>query len=330
MYSFSEDYFREEVREGFMISEMMKRAWAAQLEVLSEIKRVCEILDIQYFADWGTMLGAVRHNGFIPWDDDLDIGMLRPDYMRFLDEAPKHLDKWFELKSVYNDPTDDIVKARVINERHINFNRDFLERFHNCPYVVGVDIFPVDNIPSDKKKLDETVDILKFLLKVEASVPEEGPYDDDVMDLMKQIEDGLGIEIDYNNRLRHEAKKAFDIVSARYMDEDTAEVSCMLALAIDWDYYHCDRKWYDKYIDMPFEVTTIPVPVGYDNILRFNYGDDYMTPKNVGASHDYPFYREQRDGLREVMEREFNTTLTDEQMDEFIELKVQTVIGPKM
>ena len=77
------------------------------------------------------------------------------------------------------------------------------------------------------------------------------------------------------------------------MNEDTTEVSCMLALEADWDYYHCDRMWYDKYIELPFENTTIPVPVGYKNILVFNYGEDYMTPKNVGASHDYPFYREQ-------------------------------------
>ncbi len=325
MFTFPEEYFEEEVRDGFTISKMMKRAWAAQIEVLGEIKRVCEILDIQYFADWGTMLGAVRHNGFIPWDDDLDVGMLRRDYMKFLEEAPKHLDKWFELKSVYNDPTDDIVKARVINERHMNFEPEFLERFHMCPYVVGVDVFPVDNIPSDAKRLETTVDTLKFLLKVEASIPEEPPYDDDVMDLMSQIEDTLGIEIDYNNRLRHEAKKAFDIVSASYVDEETTEVSCMLALAIDWDYYHCDRKWYEEYIDMPFENTTIPVPVGYENILRFNYGDDYMTPKNVGASHEYPFYKEQREGLKEVMEKEFNTALSDEMMDELIEMKIRGV-----
>lgn len=323
MLEFPNNYFEEETREGFTISKMMKRAWAAQLEVLEEIKRVCKELDIQYFADWGTMLGAVRHNGYIPWDDDLDIGMLRKDYMRFLEEAPKYLDKWFELKSVYNDPTDDIVKARVINERHINFDPEFLARFHDCPYVVGVDIFPVDNIPSDKGELDSMVDTLKFLLKVEASIPEEAPYNDDVIDLMKQIENTLGIEIDYNNRLRHEAKKAFDIVSSRYMDVATPEVSCMLALAVDWDHYHCDRDWYKEYIEMEFENTTIPVPVGYKNILVFNYGEDYMTPKNVGSSHAYPFYREQRDSFKEVMEREFNTVISDEMMDELIEMKIK-------
>lgn len=322
MLEFVDSFFEPEVRNGFKIETMMKRAWAAQLEVLEEIKRVCEELDIQLFADWGTMLGAVRHQGFIPWDDDLDIGMLRPDYMKFLEKAPDLLDDWFQLKSVYNDPTDDIVKARVINGKHMNFDKDFLEKFHKCPYVVGVDVFPVDNIPADKQELDKLVESLKFLLKVEASIPEEAPYDEDVMELMKKVENTYGEKIDYNNRLRHEVKKIFDIVSAKYMSEDTEEVSCMMALAADWDWYHCKREWFDSCIEVPFENTTIPVPVGYDGILKCDYGEDYMTPINKGASHDYPFYQEQRDGLKEVMEKEFNTSISDEMMDQIIEMKI--------
>ncbi len=322
MLQFSEEFFEEEIVDGFTISSMMKRAWAAQLVVLEEIKRVCKELDIQYFADWGTMLGAARHQGFIPWDDDLDIGMLRKDYYRFLEKAPSLLEDWYELKSVYNDPTFDIVKARVITGRHINFEKEYLEKFYYCPYVVGIDIFPVDNIPDDKEELDKLVDSLKFLLKVEASISEEAPYSQDELDLVKQAEEVYGVDIDYDNRLRHEIKKIFDVVSASYVDENTREVSCMMALAADWDWYHCNRKWYDDYIDMKFENTTIPVPIGYDGILKYNYGEDYMTPKNVGASHDYPFYKEQIKGLKDVMEKEFNTTLTDEQMDYIINAKV--------
>lgn len=323
---FADDYFKEEERNGFVISSMMKRAWAAQIEVLEEIRRVCKELNITFFADWGTLLGAVRHNGYISWDDDLDVGMLRKDYYVFLEKAPELLENWYELKSVYNDPTDDIVKARIINGRHMSFDKAFLQKFHECPYVVGIDVFPIDNIPSDKHELDSWVAELKFLLKVEASIPEEKPYDEDVLSLMRKIEDIYSVGINYNNRMRHEIKKIFDIVSARYIDDKSEEVSCMLALAAGWDWYHCKRSWYDTYIDVPFENTTIPVPIGYDGILKCNYGDDYMVPKNNGSSHDYPFYKEQMLGLKEVMEQEFNQKISDELMEQLIDMKVKSAL----
>lgn len=73
----------------------MKRAWAAELEVLSEIDKICKKHNIQYFADWGTLLAAVRHEGFIPWDDDLDITMKREDYHRFMEIAQTELPEGF-------------------------------------------------------------------------------------------------------------------------------------------------------------------------------------------------------------------------------------------
>lgn len=319
---FPQTYWKESDVLGFRISPMMKRAWAAQLEVLEEIKSVCKALDITFWADWGTMLGAVRHQGFIPWDDDMDICMMRKDYMRFLQEAPALLDAWYEIKSVYNDPTYDIVKARIINGRHVNFDAAFLEKFHGCPYVVGIDIFPIDHIPDDEKKLREQIDILNLLLKVEASVPEEGPYSEEDISLLQDLEKMLGLHVDYHNRLRHEVKKMFDIVSSRYVGEDTRQVTCMLALAVWGERYRCDKEWYSESVNMKFENSSISLPIGYKNLLRLNYGADYMTPKNVGSSHDYPFYKEQMQGLKEVMEKEFGQELSDEIMEQLVAMKV--------
>lgn len=322
---FKEEYFEEENRYGFLVSQDMKRAWAAQLEVLEEVKRVCVILDIKFYADWGTMLGAVRHHGFIPWDDDMDIAMLRKDYMRFLSEAPALLGQYYEIKSVYNDPEDDTIKARIINGRHICFEPDFLARFHGCPYVVGIDIFPVDNITGNVEALDKQVDELRFLLKTVQSIPEAAPYEDEVLELMKKIEKTFGIPINYNNRLRHELKKIYDIVCARYQQENSEEVCSMIDYAEGWD-YQAKRAWYEDECEMPFENTTIPVPAGYDGLLRIKYGDDYMIPRNAGSSHDYPFYKRQAEELRLVMEKELNREFTTDEIMSLIHEKVNACV----
>ena len=78
-----DDFLEGEIRNSFYVESMMKKVWAAQLEVLNEIDRICKKHNITYFADWGTLLGTVRHKGFIPWDDDMDITMKRQDYIKF-------------------------------------------------------------------------------------------------------------------------------------------------------------------------------------------------------------------------------------------------------
>ena len=88
-------FLDEEVRCGFMVPTQIKQFWAAELEVLSEIDRICTKHGIHYFADWGTLLGAVRHGGFVPWDDDLDIVMKREDYQRFLSVAKDEMNDGF-------------------------------------------------------------------------------------------------------------------------------------------------------------------------------------------------------------------------------------------
>ena len=79
---------------------MVKRAWAAGIEVLEEIGKVCQKYNIQYFSSWGTLLGAVRHNGFIPWDDDIDITMKREDLRKFLAVAKQELPEEYVLLNV--------------------------------------------------------------------------------------------------------------------------------------------------------------------------------------------------------------------------------------
>ena len=77
------EFFYDEVRDGFYIPGIMKRAWGAELTVFSEFDRVCRKYKLPYYATGGTLLAMLRDGKFIPWDDDIDIWMLRADYIRF-------------------------------------------------------------------------------------------------------------------------------------------------------------------------------------------------------------------------------------------------------
>lgn len=90
-YNKNDDFLKEENRDGYIVSPLMKKVWSVELDLLSELDRVCKKYDIKYYAAFGTLLGAVRNKGFIPWDDDIDVCMLRDDYARLKEVAKDEL-----------------------------------------------------------------------------------------------------------------------------------------------------------------------------------------------------------------------------------------------
>lgn len=138
-----EEFYEPEVREGFYVPSEMKRYWAVSLQVYEEVAKVCRNHGLKLFADYGTLIGAVRHGGFIPWDDDFDISMPREDYMTFLKIGEKELPPGYKVLSIYNNHKSRTFLARVVNVDFITMEKEFLQANHNCPYATGIDIFPL-------------------------------------------------------------------------------------------------------------------------------------------------------------------------------------------
>ena len=155
MLTFQDDFFKDEIRNEFLVSEMMKRAWAAHLKILEELKALFKKYDLLYYADFGTLLGAVRHGGIIPWDDDIDISMPRADFMKLLAHADE-IGDGLTIRSIYN--TDSFTNFHAVATHKTDILRwddDRTRDYYGCPFICYIDIFPMDYIPKDpdKKKL---------------------------------------------------------------------------------------------------------------------------------------------------------------------------------
>lgn len=303
-----QDKFLEpEVRDGFYVPSEVKQAWAAELEVLQEIDRICRKYDIPYFADWGTLLGAVRHGGFIPWDDDLDITMKRADYERFLQVAQKELRDDYEIFTYATHPDFWSFLARFVAKNKICFEEEHLKKFHGFPYIVGIDIFVLDYVAVDKKKEEKRCSLARFVIEVADAVAEGRLKGNEAKHALDKIEQLLHIRL-YDRtdlhalrvQLYREAEKLF----AMFSEKESEELTRMMPNGL----YHSGnlrllKEYYEKQVWLPFENIMIPVPCGYDEMLRRRYGDYMKLVRNAGG-HDYPFFETQRKQLQAVLDFE--------------------------
>lgn len=144
------------------IEELLKKIHETQLEIAVEVKRICIKNNINYSLIAGSLLGAVRHTGFIPWDDDLDIGMLREDYNKFIVACKTDLNNKYFLQTWDTDSDFPlpIAKIRKKGTRYIERNSSKSNHHHG----IFIDIFPFDNIPNNNRK-KRIQDLKTYVLK---------------------------------------------------------------------------------------------------------------------------------------------------------------------
>ncbi len=294
------DFFRDEIRNGFYISTQVKQSWACDLDVLSEIDRICKKYDISYFADWGTFLGAVRHGGFIPWDDDMDICMIREDYERFREVADKELPEGYAIHDYERKENHWLFLSRVVKNSHICFEEKYLDESYNFPWFSSVDIFIKDYLYADpQKEKGRDQDILKIIALADAITNDElssQVIGSNLSDLSQHY------HISFPNTLD---KRALSIAlyslaekqMGRVPESDSERIGQMFPWVLK-GHSGEPKSYYKPAIYIPFEDTMIPVPSCYNKLLSMRYHDYNTIRKGMGA-HEYPAFEEQRKDFEE-------------------------------
>ena len=291
---FSADYFKTEVRDGFEVPSMMKRAWAAQMEVLHVVADVCNKNEIRYFADFGTLLGAVRHKGMNPWDDDIDICVVREEYNRLIEILPYQLPYGFVVAGMYAD-SERLQEAafvphlRVIADETLwNFN-DYMRYFHGFPYQrVGIDIFPIDYISRD----DGFVDIQKNIVRLGIILLRDWDelIEQKMLDAyLEEFSKLCNVNFDKQTNIKNYIWRVIDKISS-ICDRNESDYCTNFAIWLKNERCWFPKECYNTFIRIPFENFSVNAPKMYDEVLKAEFGENYMTPIMGGAGHDYPFY----------------------------------------
>lgn len=265
----------------------------ALFSLLQEFDRVCKKLDIPYVLFAGTMLGAVRHQGFIPWDDDLDILMMREDYRRFLAEADEVLDQEkFFLQKEFSPHWPMFFSKLRLN------HTTCLEKYHpkdpQSHQGIYIDIFPCDNAANSH--FGRKMQFLASKVVIAKALDRRG-YETNSR--KKKLFLGL---------CRLLPKRPFVRMAAGGR-EDSAMVHSFFAAASGFEKNVFPRKYFTETVRMPFEDGQYPVSKYYDALLKQLYGDYMVLPPEdqraikqhailIDLERSYEEYRHYRDGMQ--------------------------------
>ncbi len=261
----------EEYMADFYVSVYqgkLERIKRIEMDIMAEIDRICKENDITYFLVGGTLLGAVRHKGFIPWDDDIDIGMLRDDYDKFRKVCPESLQSHLSYQSHIEEATSHYIFDKV-RLKDTYFNTKFSNRFDDIQNGIFIDVLVFDktgNTPLSQKVHIKLLKIFRRLINVRwVNVARKGIHytaSKTFLPLMRLVP----------YKFYH---RCFDrILTLYHKNKKSAYLIDGVGLNLDKGAF--PAEWFGDFIDMPYEDMTFKVPVGYDNYLRMWYGDRYM------------------------------------------------------
>lgn len=232
-----------------------------QLEILSEVANFCEKNEIKYWLDGGTLIGAIRHKGYIPWDDDIDIGMLREDYCVFSKQFNQTNDRYQFISCELG--TSPFPFGKVIDSNTVLYEPD--EKGFKSS--INIDIFPYDDAPEDKNEIERIFDKRDHYLKL--YVLQEGLMvpDRKWKKIVKSVSKVILATVPKGFFANKEVANA-----TMYNGKNCGLIGnfCGVARAV------CDKSVFDETIDTEFEGKSFKIPKRYHEWLTAFYGD-YMT-----------------------------------------------------
>lgn len=262
-----------ENRKGYWVSSEMKRVWQVELTLLKRLLEVCQKHQLRIWGDGGTMLGTVREHGFIPWDDDIDMVMLRPEYDRLVQLAQSEFEPPFFFQCGYTDHYYPSGHARLRMDGTAAIPKEQKSLFSQKHLGIFIDIFPYDAVPDDKD--DESSQIKqRAVLYDELRLIEKG---------WDPIHPVTSIKFLLKRPRFKSLYAQYENLFRKYKIEDNKYLSCY-SFQVNPHQFLRDKEWYSETVYLPFEDMMMPLPEGYDQILRLQYGD-YMIPVKAPSYH---------------------------------------------
>lgn len=252
----------------------IKKEWNATiLDILKAFMKICKDNGLTYYCCAGTAIGAVRHHGIIPWDDDIDVIMPRPDYDRLLEIAKTADFGKYEIITPYDDETYPLYFSKLSNR-----NTTLIED-RQIPCVIGlyVDIFPLDATDDDVAKAKRLKDRYTKIINRLNAVSTHNTFGEYLSLLKKKEEWGRfaikALAFFCRSALRRHLIRQMDRLSHLYDYDKAKNVQVYTG-----SYGHREvfpKSWLGKGKEFPFEDTTVLLPECYDEYLR-HFFNDYM------------------------------------------------------